>query len=126
MRADICQLNPAAPMSAMGRWRMSRCAFRSRPPTRSAAALRAKLVRRGAGLLAEEAGEVGRVGEGQLLGDVVDRLRGEDQLPLGLGEDALADQMTGGDAGRAFDVVVEPVDGHAELFGIKIELAFGA
>ena len=66
-------------------------------PIRSAAALRAKLVRRGAGLLAEEAGEMGRVGEGQFVGDVVDRLRGEDQLALGLGEDALADQMAGGD-----------------------------
>src|SRR5580658_8252033 len=91
---------------------------------RSAAALRAEVVRRGAGLLAEEAGEMRRVGEGQLLGNVVDRLGGEDQLALGFGEDALADQMAGGNAGRAFDVVVEPVDGHAELFGIKLKLPF--
>ena len=69
---------------------------------------------------------MGRIGERQFLGDVVDRLRGEDQLALGLGEHALADQMARGDAGRAFDVVVEPVDGHAELFGIKIELALDA
>src|SRR5580692_6430241 len=124
MRADICQLNPAAPTPAMGRWWMSPCAFMSRAPKRSAAALGAEFVRRGAGLLAEEAGEVRRVGEGQLLGNVVDRLGGEDQLALGFGEDALADQMARGDTGRAFDVVVEPVDGHAELFGIKLKLPF--
>ena len=83
-------------------------------------------MRRRAGLLAEKAREVGRVGEGQFFGNVVDRLRGENQLALGFGEDALADQVAGGDAGRAFDVVVEAVDGHAELFGIKIELTLGA
>src|SRR5579862_4645961 len=126
MRADICQLNPAAPTPSMGRWWMSPRAFMSRASKRSAAALGAEFVRRGAGLLAEEAGEVRRVGEGQLLGDVVDRLRGEDQLALGFGQHALADQMAGGDAGRAFDVVVEPVDSHAELLRIKIELALGA
>ena len=82
-------------------------------------------MRRRAGLLAEKAREVGRVGEGQFFGNVVDRLRGENQLALGFGEDALADQVAGGDAGRAFDVVVEPVDGHAELFGVEIELALG-
>ncbi len=92
----------------------------------SPTALRAKFVRRGAGLLAEEAREVGRIGEGQFFGDVVDRLRGEDELALGFGEDALADQVAGGDAGRAFDVVVEAVDGHAELFGIEFELALDA
>jgi len=27
--------------------------------------------------------------------------------------------MTGGDAGGAFDVVVEAIDRHAELFGIE-------
>ena len=53
----------------------------------------AELVRRRAGLLAEEAGEVGRIGEGEIVGDLVDRLAGEYELALGLGEHALADQV---------------------------------
>ena len=62
----------------------------------------------------------------KLLGNVLDRLRGEDELALGFGEQALADQMAGGDAGCAFDVIVEPVDGHAELLGIEAELMLAA
>src|SRR5262245_230020 len=38
---------------------------------------RAEFVRRGPGLLAEKAGEVGRIGEGKIVGDLVDRLAGE-------------------------------------------------
>ena len=42
-------------------------------------------------------------------GDLVDRETGEDELALRLGEHALADQVAGGDAGRALDDVVEAV-----------------
>src|ERR1700688_2306905 len=84
-------------------------------------ALIAEFVRRRAGLFAKKSREVRRIGKPKLVGNVVDRLRGEDELALGFGEHALADQMTGGDAGRAFDVVVEPVSRHAELFRIKAE-----
>src|SRR3984957_15973351 len=110
---------------AASKWRriIVRCSSMGREPKASPAALRAKFVRRGAGLLAEKPCEVGRIGKRQFLGNVVDRLRGEDELALGFGEDALADQMAGGDAGRAFDVVVEPVDGHTEFFRIELELA---
>ena len=86
---------------------------------RSPSPLLAKFVRCGAGLLAEESGEMRRIGEGKLLGDVVDRLRGKNELTLGLAEHALAYQMASGDAGGAFDVVIQPIDGHAELFGIE-------
>ena len=79
----------------------------------------AEFVRRRSGLLAEKAREVRRIGESELFGNLVDRLRGENELALGFGEHALADEMTGGDAGRALDVVVEPIDRHAELFGIE-------
>ena len=44
--------------------------------------------------------EVGRVGEAEIVGNLVDRLAGEHQLALGLGQDALADQVAGGDAAR--------------------------
>ena len=86
----------------------------------------AKLVRRGAGLLAEKAREMRGIGKGQFLGNVLDRLRREDELAFGFGEQALADQMAGGDAGCAFDVIVEPVDGHAKLLGIEAELMLAA
>src|SRR5580693_4736804 len=92
----------------------------------SAAALIAKFMRGGAGRFAEEAGEVGRVGEGELLRDFLDRLSGEDECALGLGEHALTDEMTGGDAGCTFDVVVEPIDGHAEFVGVERKQALGA
>ena len=59
-------------------------------------------------------------------GDLLDRLGGEYQLALGFGEHALADEMTGGDAGRALDVIVEPIDRHAEFFGIEAELMLAA
>src|SRR5580704_17600014 len=74
---------PNTPVASKGKaaskWRRFIVRFSSmgREPKASPAALRAKFVRRGAGLLAEKAREVGRVGEGQFLGDVVDRLRGE-------------------------------------------------
>ena len=76
-------------------------------------------MRRGSGLLAEKTREVRRIGESKFFGDVVDRLRGEDELALGFGEHALANEMTRGDAGCALDVVVEPIDGHAEFFGVE-------
>src|SRR5262249_40653996 len=83
---------------------------------------RAELVRRGPGLLAEKAGEVGRIGESKIVGDLVDRLAGEHQLALGFGEHALADQVAGGDAGCAPDVIVEAIDRHGELVGVEGEL----
>jgi len=83
-------------------------------------------VRGRGGVLAEETGKVRGIGKTELLGDLLDRLRGENQLSLGLGEQALTDQMTGGHAGRAFDVIVESTDGHAEFFCIEAELMFTA
>src|SRR5580698_9352614 len=60
---------------------------------RSPSPLIAKCVRRGAGSFAEKASEVRGVREGQLFGNVLDGLRGEYGLALGLGQHALADQM---------------------------------
>src|ERR1700675_3137265 len=90
----------------------------------TSARLVAEFVWRRSGLLAEEPREMRRIGEGELLGNVMDRLRGEAQLALGFGQHALTDNMTCGNAVDAFDVVLEPVDGHADLFGIKSEQAF--
>ena len=86
---------------------------------RSPSPLLAKFVRCRAGLLAEEPGEMRWIGECKLLGDVVDRLRGKNELTFGLAKHALTYQMTGSDAGDTFDVVIEPIDRHAELFGIE-------
>ena len=83
---------------------------------------RAEFMRRGAGLLAEEAGEVGRIGKGEVVGDFVDRLAGEHELTLGFGEHALADQVAGGDAGCSPDMVVEAVDRHRQPVGVEGEL----
>ena len=55
--------------------------------------------------------------------DFLDRLPGEDKLPLGLGQHALPDQMPGGDAADALDVIVEPVRRHRELFRIEADQA---
>src|SRR3954447_17456953 len=79
-----------------------------------------------AGLLAEKTREVRRIGERQVIRDLVDRLAGKHELALRLGEDALPDQVPGGDAGRALDVVVEPIRRHRELRSIKIKKAFFA
>src|ERR1700730_11751439 len=82
--APLALRAPNTPVASKGKtaskWRRFIVRFSSmgREPKTSAATLRAEFVRRGAGLLAEETGEVGRVGKRQLLGDVVDRLRGED------------------------------------------------
>ena len=73
-------------------------------------------------MLAEESGKVRGIGKRQLLRDVLDRLRGENELALGFGQHALADQMAGGDAGCALDVIVEPIDRHAEFLGVEAEL----
>ena len=86
----------------------------------------AKRLRRHAGLLAEEAREVGRVGEGQIVGDLVDRLSGEHELALGLGQHALADEMAGGHPGCALDVIVEPVGGHRQPLGVEADQPFFA
>ena len=56
-------------------------------------------MRRGAGLLAEKARKVGRIGKRKVVGDLVNGLAGENQLTLGLGEHALPDQVPGSDAG---------------------------
>jgi hypothetical protein len=62
-------------------------------------------MRRGAGLLPEKAREMRRVGERQVIGDLVDRLGGEHELALGFGQHALADQMARRHTGRALDVI---------------------
>src|SRR6516164_4765116 len=89
------------------------------PLTPSASPLLAKFVRCRAGLLAEEPREMRRIRECEFLCDVVDRLRRKNQLALGFAQNALTDQMTGGDAGGAFDMIVEPIDRHPELFGVE-------
>src|SRR3954466_4873862 len=81
-----------------------------------------ELVRRGAGLLTEEPGEMGGIGECEIVGDLVNRLTGEYELALGFGEHALADEVTGGDTGGAPDMIVEPIDRHRKLVGIEGEL----
>jgi hypothetical protein len=86
----------------------------------------AKFVRRSAGMFAEEAGEMRRVGKRQLFRNVLDRLRGENELTFGFGEDTLADKMTGSHAGCTLDVIVEPINGHAEFLRIKSELVLAA
>ena len=83
-----------------------------------------KRLRRRAGLAAEEAGKVRGVGERQVVGDLLDRLVGENELALGFGQDALADQMPGGHAGRAFHMIVEPVRRHRQPVGVERQQAF--
>src|ERR1700750_2966435 len=73
-------------------------------------ARRPELVRRGAGLLAEEPGEVGGIGECEIVGDLVNRLTVKHELALGFGEHALADEVTGVDTGGAPDMIVETID----------------
>src|ERR1700733_5579586 len=73
-------------------------------------------------MLAEEASEMRRVGKRQLFRNVLDGLRGENELTFCFSQDALADEMTGSHACRSFDVVVEPINGHAEFLRIKSEL----
>src|SRR5260370_41567807 len=51
---------------------------------------RSKFMRRGPGLLAEKAGEEGRVGERQIVGELVDRLAGEYQHALDCCDDIRA------------------------------------
>jgi hypothetical protein len=63
------------------------------------------------------------VREGEVVGDLVDRLVGEDELALRLGQHALADEVAGGDAGGALDVIVEAVRRHGKLAGVERELA---
>src|ERR1700750_2649046 len=58
-------------------------------------ARRPELVRRGAGLLAEEPGEVGGIGECEIVGDLVNRLTGEHELALGFREPAPPDAAPG-------------------------------
>ena len=91
-------------------------------PKQSAASLFAEFVRCRTGLFAEEPREMRRIGERELLGNVVDWLRGEHKLALGFAQHALADQMSSSDAGRALDVIVEAVDGHRVPVGIERKL----
>src|SRR4029079_4960296 len=72
----------------------------------------AKRLRRHASLLAKKAGEMRRVGKSKIVSDLMDRLVGEYKLPLGFGENALPDEMTRSDTGRAFDMVIETVGRH--------------
>src|SRR5450759_5955065 len=83
-----------------------------------------KGLRRHAGLLAEKSGEVRRIGKRQIVGNLVDRLIGEHQLALGFGQYALADQMARRHAGRALDVVVEPVGGPRQILGLEADQPF--
>src|ERR1700691_601496 len=77
-------------------------------------------------MLAEEAGEMRRVGKRQLFRNVLNRLRCENELTFCFGQDALTDEMTGSHAGCPFDVVVEPINRHAEVLRIKSELVLAA
>src|SRR4051794_5816285 len=83
-------------------------------PTPLPAARSPELMRRGAGLFAEESGKVRGVREGKAISNLVDRLAGEDELALRLGQHAMADQVPRSHAGGPFDVVVEAVDRHGE------------
>jgi hypothetical protein len=91
-------------------------------PTRGSPAAFAKLVRRGAGLLAEKTGEVRRIGKCQFLRNALDRQRGENERAFCFGQEPLADQMTGGDAGRAFDVTVASA-GCSVMLPVRARLA---
>ncbi len=55
--------------------------------------------------------------------DPLERAVGEDQLPLRLREHPLPDQMAGGHAGRALDVIVQAVRRHRQHVGVKADLA---
>src|SRR3974390_2227220 len=79
-----------------------------------------------AGLLAEKAREMRRIGESKLLRNVMDRLRCENELMFGLAQELLTDQMTGCYAGGGVDVIVEAIDRHPELFGIKTQQPLAA
>ena len=67
-----------------------------------------------------------RVGKAEVVGDFMDSLAGENKFALGLGEQPLPDQMAGGDAGCALDVIVETVGRHRKFAGIESDLAFAA
>src|SRR5215469_2552358 len=67
-----------------------------------------------------------RIGKGQVVGDLVNWLIGEDELTLGLRHHSLTDQMTGGDPDGAFDVIVEPIGRHRQLLGIETELTLAS
>src|SRR5665213_805730 len=58
------------------------------------AASLAECLRRHAGLFAEKSREVRGIGKSQIVGNLVDRLRGKHELALGFRKHALADQMT--------------------------------
>jgi hypothetical protein len=77
-----------------------------------------------AGLLAEKAREVRWIGECEVVRDLVDRRPGKYKLALRLGQNPLADEMSGGNAGRPLDVIVEPVRGHGQLVGVEAEQSF--
>src|SRR5260370_34172909 len=66
----------------------------------SAPALLAERLRGDAGLLAEKAGKMRRVREGEIVSDFVDRLIGEEELAFRLGQNALANEVRRGDASR--------------------------
>src|SRR5215472_1323068 len=93
-------------------------AARSLPP-----ALLPKRLRGEAGLLAEEAGEVRRVREGEIISDLVDRLIGEDQLAFRLGQHALADEVACRDPGSTLDMIVQAIGRHGKFAGIEGKLA---
>src|SRR5665213_2923518 len=85
------------------------------------AASLAECLRRHAGLFAEKSGEVRGIGKSQIIGNLVDRLSGKHELALGFREHALADQMSSRHAGRALDVIIEPVSGHRQFPGVETD-----
>src|SRR5207249_9658094 len=48
--------------------------------------------------------------------------RSKHELPLGFGEHALADQVSGSDSGCTLDVIIEAIDRHGELVGVEGKL----
>src|ERR1700686_719006 len=88
--------------------------------------VRTEGLRRGSGLLAEETREVRRIGKGEIVGDLADRKIGEDELALRFRQNALADQVAGGDPGGALDVVVETIGRHRQFRRVESDMPLAA
>src|SRR5205814_10107000 len=52
----------------------------------------------------------------------MDWLTGKHELPLGFGEHALANQVSGSNSGCTLDVIIEAIDRHGELVGVEGKL----
>jgi hypothetical protein len=53
---------------------------------------------------------------GEIAGDFVNRLTGEDELALGLRDHTLANQVTRGAPNSSLDVILEPIARHASCW----------